>query len=103
MNIERITRALKQIEMEDVNVVPKIVCLPFQKNVLIRALLLFKCQKTIIVTLDKRSIYRIFPELTDQKFIREPYRTNEGGYMEVNVETSKRTNKEMDKKEYENI
>ncbi len=82
LNMERITRALKQIIMHSAEV-PKIVCFPFQKNVLIKGLLLYGCQKTILVTLDKKSTYRIFPELTIQP-VREPYRTKEGGYMEVN-------------------
>lgn len=95
LNLERITRALKQIERSGKGIVPKIACFSFQKNILIKGLMRYGCPKTIILTLDKKSMYHIFPELTSRCPVREPYKTTEGGYMEVH----ERTNKGMAQKE----
>ncbi len=87
LNMERIARALKQIAMHR-TAVPKIVCFPFQKNVLIKGLALYGCQKTILVSLDKKSTHSMFPEMA-QQLVREPCRTKEGGYVSVHERTNK--------------
>lgn len=81
-NIKRIVRALKQIEQKKPHMVPKVCCLPFQKSTMFKLLKAYRAQKTVVVTIDKDSIYSIFPELK-KEIIREPYRTKEGEYIEV--------------------
>ncbi len=82
-NTERIVRALKQIELMRSSVIPKICCLPFQKNIIFQILALHNCQKSVVVTLDKDNIYKIFPELIENIPKREPVQTKEGDYIEV--------------------
>lgn len=81
-NVERIVRALKQIALYDKDVVPKICCLPFQKPVIFKLLNWYECQKSVVITMNKEHIERIFPELTND-ISREPYRTKEGKCIEV--------------------
>lgn len=96
MNLERVVKILKQLEMQDNKTIPKIVCFSFQKNVLLKALALYRCPKAILVTLDKKSMSRIFPELAERQAKRKPYWTKEGGTLEVNEKTTQRLDQEAD-------
>ena len=83
MNVNRIVRALRQIEKYNRNVVPRICCMPFQKSTVFKLLKAYKAQKTAVITIDKDNIYNIFPELYNNEMKREPYITREGEYLEV--------------------
>ena len=88
-NVNRIVRALKQIEVYDSTIVPKICCLPFQKSTVFRLLKLYHCQRCVVITIDKNSIYDIFPELERNTVKQEPYVTKEGKF----IDAGKRKNK----------
>ena len=83
-NVNRIVRALKQIELYDNALVPKICCLPFQKSTVFRLLKLYRCQRCVVITIDKNNIYDIFPELERNAVKQEPYMTKEGKYIDAN-------------------
>lgn len=87
-NVDRILRALKQVEIYNKNIVPKICCLPFQKPYIFKLLNYYDCQKSTVVAIDKENICRIFPKLNTE-IPRKPYRTKEGKYIEVTSQITK--------------
>ena len=95
--VERIVRALKQIFIYDKNIIPKICCLPFQKPVMFKLLKRYGCQKSVVISVDKDSIYNIFPDIK-YNMTHKPYITKEGECVEV---TSR--NKKISDEEWENI
>lgn len=88
LDIERIKRALKQVETYNKDAVAKIVCMEFQKSTVFKILKYNNCPKSMVAAIDKYGIYRIFPEL-EEKTERRPYMTEEGKYIEVNARTTK--------------
>ena len=93
--VNRIVRALKQIELYDHTIVPKICCLPFQKSAVFKLLQLHHCQKCVVITIDKNNIYDIFPEFKRNTTEQEPYMTKEGKY----IDAVNKKNKKADVKE----
>lgn len=83
-NVNRIVRALKQIELYNNILVPKICCLTFQKNTVFRLLKLYRCQRCIVTTIDKNNICDIFSEFEWDEAEQEPYMTEEGKYIDAN-------------------
>ena len=83
-NVQRILRALRQIERYDNRLTPGICCLSFQKKTLLRLLREHKAQKTMILSLDKSCISDVFPELLSEKQTQTPYMTREGRYVDAN-------------------
>ena len=96
-NIERIVKALKQIAIMDKTAIPKICCLQFQKNVMFRILKWYDCQKSAVVTIDKKTILQIFPELQGDATY-EPYRTKEGECIAVSSRNTRAADEAAPKK-----
>ena len=90
-NVTRIVRALKQIEMYDNTLVPKICCLPFQKSTIFRLLKRYHCQRCVVMTIVKNNIYDIFPEFEKNAVTQEPYMTKEGKCIEASKRKNKKT------------
>lgn len=84
-NVNRIIRALKQIERIDKSIIPKICCLPFQKSTMFKLLKLYGCQKSIVMTVNKNDIYNVFPEFKKEPVESRPYVTEEGKYIDTNT------------------
>ena len=86
MNIGRIKRGLGRIKGE-----AKLVCMTFQKNMLLRLLAEFDCPKCTVAAIDEKGICGIFPEITE-KPERKPYLTKEGKYIEAAAKNTKALN-----------
>lgn len=96
-DVDRITKALKQIYIYNKNIIPKICCLPFQKSAIFKLLKRYGCQKSVVISVDKESIYNIFPHVKhDMK--HKPYITKEGECIEVISR-----NKKISDEEWEDI
>lgn len=81
-NVKRIVRALRQIEKYDKNLVPRICCLPFQKNCIMKLLKEYNSSKTIVTAIPKDKIYVVFPELKINNIERKAY-TKDGECIEI--------------------
>lgn len=86
MNIGRIRRELGRIKGE-----AKLVCMTFQKNMLLRLLAEFDCPKCTVAAIDEKGMCGIFPEITE-KPERKPYLTKEGKYIEAAAKNTKALN-----------
>lgn len=82
-DIKRIVRALKQIEKYDTSVVPRICCLSFQKSTMYKLLEKYGTQKIRVSSIDTDFIHKVFPEIDENKFEAQPFRTKEGEYIEI--------------------
>lgn len=83
-NIRRIIQAIKQIEIYDNKLIPRVCCLSFQKSTIIKVIKKYKLPKTIVTTIPKDVMYDVFPEiLNNEAAKRKPY-MKEGEYIEVN-------------------
>lgn len=83
MNIERIKRELERIKGE-----AKVICMTFQKNMLLRLLAEFDCPKCTVAAIDEIGMSTIFPEIT-VKPERKPCVTKEGRYIETAAKNTK--------------
>lgn len=93
-NVKRIIRALRQTEKYDREIVPRICCLPFQKRTIFKLLKEHNAQKTVVLAIDKESIYNIFPEIVSRIKGQTPYKTKEGKYINANERKIKKSDYE---------
>ena len=94
LNINRIIRLLKRLKSYDVNLVPRICCLPFQKKTIYKLLKFYDMQKTRILTIDNESVMNIFAEIRTNCCKKEAYITKEGETVDANIQKSERKDNE---------
>lgn len=82
-NVTRIVNALRQVERYDKKIIPRVCCLPFQKSIVIKTIKKYNLTKSIVTTIPVPEIYKVFPEISENRFKRDVYMTREGGYIEV--------------------
>lgn len=82
-NVNRIVRALRQIEKYNQHLVPRICCLPFQKNCILKLLKKYNISKTIVTAITKENIFIVFPELNTKTIERKAYETKDGVCIEI--------------------
>ena len=76
-------RALRQIEKYNQHLVPRICCLPFQKNCILKLLKVYNISRTIVTAITKENIYIVFPELKTATIERRAYETKDGVCVEI--------------------
>lgn len=89
MNADRIRAALLQVKLLNTTIVPKVVCLSFQRNVLMKILHYFNCQKCTILTVKETDLRKIFPEIPTAYIDRRPFIKKDGRFIEVNERYSR--------------
>lgn len=83
MNAERIRSALCQIRLSDPKVAPIVVCLPFQRDMLLKILEYYGCQECMVSTLRDDDLIKVFPELVPEPSAKRPIISKEGKYIYV--------------------
>lgn len=83
MNAERIRSTLYQIKLSDPKTVPIVVCLPFQRDMLLKILEYYGCQECRVATLRDDDLIKVFPELIPEPAVKRPIISKEGKYIYV--------------------